>query len=64
MEGSIYVQHSQPSAPIGRQELGGSEQPFLVQPPCLMEGPWGPHHNHPLVLPVELSSELPEAHFL
>lgn len=45
------MHHSQPSAPEGGQELGGSQQPFLAQPPCLMAGPWGPHHDPPLVLP-------------
>ena len=55
------MHHSQPSAPEGGQEPGGSEQPFLAQPPCLMAGPWGPHHNRPLVLLAELSSELPQA---
>lgn len=55
------MHHSQPSAPEGGQEPGGSEQPFLAQPPCLMAGPWGRHHNCPLVLLAELSSELPQA---
>ena len=49
VEGSVCVHHSQPSAPEGGQELGGSQQPFLAQPPCLMA--WGPHHDPPLVLP-------------
>lgn len=55
------MHHSQHSAPEGGQELGESEQPFLPQPPHLMAGPWGPHHDPPLVLQMELSSEQPQA---